>query len=130
MGHLAEAHFGHLPVWVDGNVYFNGATVYKKEKNKLVDKNSKVTIELKEKDGDYYLKTNYDKALKDFSCGILSTECLGVAFEPEQKFENPDGTPITFDRDILGNHRSSEPIPGPLSTVSSKELLVWKHLVL
>ena len=130
MGHLAEAHFGHLPVWVDGNAYFNGATVYKKEKNKLVDKKTKVAVELKEKNGDYYIKTNYDKLLKDFACGVLSTESLGVAFEPEQKYENPDGTPITFDRDILGNHRSSETIPGPLSTVSSKELLVWKHLVL
>ncbi|MBE5836704.1 right-handed parallel beta-helix repeat-containing protein [Butyrivibrio sp.] len=129
MGHLAEAHFGHLPVWVDGNAYFNGATVYKKEKNKLVDKKTKVAVELKEKDGNYFLKTNYDKLLKDFNCGILSTECLGVAFEPEQKFENPDGTPITFDRDILGNHRSSTTIPGPLSTTSSKELLVWKPLL-
>ena len=109
---------------------FNGSTVYKKEKNKLVDKKSKIVVELKEKDGDYYLKTNYDKAVKDFKCGILSTECLGEAFEPEQKFENPDGTPITFNRDLLGNHRTSDTVPGPLTEISSKEILVWKKLVI
>ena len=130
MGGLAEAHFGHLPVWIEGNAYFGGATVSKheKKKNHLEDKKTKVTVEIKEKDGDWYLKTNYEKALAGILDGIITTDTLGKAFEPEQRFENTDGTPITFDLDFFGNHRSSSTIPGPLSSVGSKEFLVFKKL--
>ena len=44
---------------------------------------------------------------------MISTDTLGVAFEPQQKYENPDGSPITFDCDYLGNHRGADVIPGP-----------------
>ncbi|MBE5858752.1 MAG: hypothetical protein E7301_01320 [Butyrivibrio sp.] len=126
MGKLAEAHFGHLPVWVDGNAYFDGATVYHKEKNKLVDKKSKISVTVKEKKGGWYVKTNYFDCLKDFSCDILTTETLGKAFEPEQYFENPDGTPICFDSDYFGGHRDPGAIPGPFATgKGDKEILVF-----
>ena len=47
--------------------------------------------------------------------GVISTETLGEAFEPEQKYENPDGTPIIFDRDYFGGHRGAGPLPGPFA---------------
>ena len=123
MGGLAEAHFGHLPVWVDGNAYFNGANVYKKEKNKLVDKTSKVKAEITEKNGKYTFKTNVYDHLKDFCVPVLCTDMLGVAFEPEQRFENPDGTDITFNSDINGSHRGLSTIPGPLAEGTSSSVL-------
>ena len=73
MGGLAKAHFGHLPVWIDGNAYFDGATVYKKEKNKLVDKKSKVSVTVSEKKGSWYVKTDLFDKLGDFTCNISST---------------------------------------------------------
>ena len=115
MGGLAEAHFGHLPVWVDGNAYFGGATVCKHEQHKLSDKRSKITVELAEKDGHWYLKTNVYSHLKDFRTGIHCSETLGKAFEPEQRFENPDGTDIIFNEDYFGGHRGAETIPGPFT---------------
>lgn len=126
MGGLAEAHFGHLPVWIDGNAYFNGATVYHKEKHNLVDKKSKVTIELEEKSGKWYLKTNLADKLKGFEDGIISTTTLGTAFEPEQRFESPDGSDIIFDKDFLDDHREASAIPGPLASLEEKEILIWK----
>ena len=127
MGGLAEAHFGHLPVWVEGNAYFNGATVCKHEQHKLSDKRSKVSAELVEKDGNYTLKTNVIAKLKDFRDGIICTETLGKAFEPEQRFENPDGTDIVFDRDYFGNHRGTETIPGPFASPQDAEKVLFSH---
>ncbi len=127
MGGLAEAHFGHLPVWIDGNAYFGGATVYKNEKNKLVDKKSKVTLKLTEKKDGWYLKSSLFDLLAGFEDGIITTETLGKAFEPEQRFENPDGTDITFDRDFFGAHRSSAAAPGPFAEVTGKDICVWKN---
>ncbi len=125
MGALANVHFGHLPVWVDGNAYFNGASVCKHEKHKLSDKRSKVTIALEEKDGKYCLKTNVYSKLKDFADGIICTETLGKAFEPEQRFENPDGSDIVFDRDYFGNHRGTKTIPGPFASAEDAEKILY-----
>ena len=115
MGKLATAHFGHLPVWVKGNAYFNGAAVGKHETDGLENKKNKVKVELVKKDGKYTLKTNLYTYLKGFEDGIITSDILGCAFEPEQRFENPDGTAITFDSDFLGNHRGLSTIPGPFA---------------
>jgi hypothetical protein len=108
-----QSHFSHLPVWIDGNAYFEGATPWKNEKNAFVDNSGKVKVDVVEKDGDWFLDTNIYDVLGSFGVDMISTETLGEAFEPEQKFENPDGTPITFDYDYSGNHRGADIIPGP-----------------
>ena len=125
MGALAKAHFGHLPVWVKGNAYFNGASVCKHEKDKLVDKEHKVTIQLTEKDGKYTLKTNLYSFLKDFRCGIITSDILGCAFEPEQRFESPDGSEIIFDRDYNGDHRGVSALPGPFADEKSARKVLF-----
>ncbi len=112
-----EPHFGHLPVWIDGNAYFEGARAYKKEKNAFVDNSGSVFVDVVEKeDGSWYLDTNIYDILHDFNVDMISTDTLGCAFEPQQKFENPDGSPIVFDSDYLGNHRGTDIIPGPFAT--------------
>ena len=123
MHQLAQYHFGHLPVWVDGNAYFNDATVCKHEKH-LIKPEAKVSVVLKEKDGHKVLSTDLFGQLADFRDGILTSDTLGKAFEPEERFENPDGTSITFDRDYFGNHRGIDTIPGPFAAFSGEEI-VW-----
>jgi hypothetical protein len=71
-----------------------------------------------EKDGQYYLSTNVYDFIKDFSDRMIHTEILGKAFEPEEYFENADGTPIRFDEDYFGNHRGIHVIPGPFASSS------------
>ena len=112
---LQEYHFAHLPVWVDGNVYLGGAKACKHERHNLVDTESPVKVELKERDGKYSLETNLYDLLDGFRSGIITSDILGYAFEPEQRFENPDGTAITFDTDYLGDHRGVAPLPGPFA---------------
>ena len=75
-----------------------------------------VKVELVEKDGTYYLDTNVYELLKDFTGRMIHTDILGQAFEPEQKFENPDGTAIQFDSDYFGGHRGVQVVPGPFAS--------------
>ena len=124
MGALATYHFGHLPVWIGGNAYFNGATVSKHEKNGLVDAEAKAFVEVEESDGKWTLRTNLYDQLGSFRDAIVTTEALGRAFQPEQRFENPDGTPIAFDRDILGSHRGLDALPGPFAQ-GAPEIMLW-----
>ena len=118
MKKLDPVHFSHLPVWAEGNVYLGGAQAWKKETNCLVasEEPNSVKVELVEKDGEYHLDTNVYDLLNGFTGRMINTEVLGKAFEPEQPYENPDGTPITFDTDYFGNHRSLNAVPGPFAT--------------
>lgn len=114
-------YYSHLPVYTGGNVYFNGAQPWEKETNYVEDKEHKITVSLVEKDGNCYLETNLDQYLPKFATPFISTEVLGEAFEPEQKYENPDGTPILFDRDYRGEKRGVNPAAGPIENVED-----WK----
>ena len=108
-------YYGHLPVSTGGNVYFNGALPCDSEENYRIDTEHQITLSIKEQDGKFYLRTNLYNYLPGFEASMIHTETLGVAFEPEQKFENPDGSPIVFDRDYFGMKRDIVPIPGPFA---------------
>ncbi len=124
MRHLAQFHFGHLPVWVEGNAYFNGATICKHEKHHLIGE-EKAHAAVTEKDGKWLLDTNVYEFLKDFRDGIITSDLLGKAFEPEQRFENPDGTEIIFDRDYFGDHRGTDALPGPFACAEQISRTLW-----
>ena len=48
-------------------------------------------------------------------CKLMKTEDIPPAFEPEQNYENPDGSSIIFDTDFLGKQRGKSPIAGPFA---------------
>lgn len=126
MSALEPVHFGHLPVWTEGNAYLGGAKACKNEVNGLISSED-VKVELLEKDGNYYLDTNIYDCLKAFRGRMINTDVLGMAFEPEQRFENPDGTGIQFDKDYFGGHRGVDVIPGPFANAEdAKKPLVNK----
>lgn len=112
---LAPAHFGHLPVWSEGNAYFAGAKPWKHEVGGLVNDEDSVFVELEEKDGKQILKTNLYELLGSFRGGLVHSDRLGKAFEPEQRFEAPDGSAIFFDSDFFGTHRGADIVPGPFA---------------
>ena len=125
MGKLEPAHFSHLPVWADGNVYLAGAKAWKKEKHNLVKDDADVQIELLEEDGQYRLSTNLYDYLDGFTTGIINSDVLGKAFEPEQRFEERDGSDIVFQSDYLGNHRGVSTVPGPFADVKELDEVIW-----
>ena len=115
MKKLEPAHFQHLPVWSEGNAYFNGARAWEKETGAIADDEHEVFVELSIQDGKPVLSTNLYRYLDGTSARMINTDVLGEAFEPEERFENPDGTPIVFDRDYFGDHRGTDVLPGPFA---------------
>lgn len=119
-------YYSHLPVYAGGNVYFNGAEPFDKETGYTADREHEVSVRLAEKDGACVLETNLYEYLPAGSGVFISTEVLGEAFEPEQKFENPDGSQIIFDRDYFGEKRSVHAAAGPFAdgrNLSGKALI-------
>ena len=115
-----DKYYSELPVWAGGNVYLNGARPMSKEKepDAIVIEGEKVELVVEEAGGDFKLKTNLYKVMSSAAgempkCKLMHTDDMKMAFEPEEKFENPDGTPITFDTDFYGQKRGDSSLPGP-----------------
>lgn len=110
----SDRYYNPLPVWAEGNVYFNGARPMSRE-NAFVDNSHKVTVSLEQDGESYFLKTNLYEYMPQIRNQVITTGLLGMAFEPEQKFENPDGTPIVMDRDYFGKEWGENPGAGPFA---------------
>ena len=125
MKKLEPVHFGHLPVWIEGNIYLNGAEACKNEVNGLVILDKEAKVDLVEKEGSYYLDTNVYDLVGEFKDRMIHSDILGKAFEPEQRFENPDGTAIQFDKDYFGGHRGMDVIPGPFAQAEDAKKVLF-----
>ncbi len=109
-----DLYYRHLPVYASGNLYFNGAKPWDQENDAYVDEKNTVQLKLNT-DGGIKLETNLFELLPDQKVAQITTATLGMAFEPEQLFENPDGTAIVFDRDFFGEKREMACIAGPFA---------------
>lgn len=110
----SDRYYMPLPVWTGGNRFFNGALPCDKEKDFTVDTEHEIFLEVVKKDGKWKLNTNLGEYLPEGEEMLITSETLGMAFEPEQGFENPDGTEIIFDEDFFGNKRDKI-TAGPIS---------------
>ena len=108
-----DRYYMPLPVWTGGNVFFNGAQPADIEDDFTVDTQHHITLELKEEDGKYTLVTNLMDYLPEAK--LICTDTLGIAFEPEQRYEGPNGEDIVFDTDFYGNRRSGKVVAGPFA---------------
>lgn len=110
-----DRYYDHLPVYYGKNIYFNGARPCSKETDAVVNTSDQIWLNLQKKEEKYVFNSNLYEFLKEADTNIISTDTLGEAFEPEQRFENPDGSPITFDEDFFGKIRDSYPTYGPFA---------------
>ena len=97
------------------------------EKNQLV-LTDNPNIQIEETEAGVKLSMMLDESIASMNTQVVSTELLGKALIPNQRFENPNGTEITIDSDYFGKQRNLEnPFPGPFR-FESKELIrlkVW-----
>lgn len=110
----SDRYYDHLPVWTGGNIYCNGAKPRKGEVDAVCIREP-VELRLLEQNGSWKLQTNLFSHLSASVCMLITSQTLGCAFEPEQPFEKPDGTPITFDTDYHGEQRTGKTLPGPFA---------------
>ena len=123
----SDRYYMHLPVWTGGNVFFNGARPSSKEQDFIEDKEHTVSISVEERADGWYLRSNLYEVLLWKTDKMISTDVLGVAFEPEEKYEAPDGTPIVFDKDYFGNSRGADSYAGPFASRETAGTRLSRH---
>ena len=113
-----------LPVFFEGNAYGGVTKAYRTEQSAPRIDGAAAAIE--ERDGVWYLSV-------DLPCDLpavepVTTPRLGLTFFGVQPYENPDGTPVDFTRDLCGEHRTSTVVAGPLvSLQKGKQVVeVWR----
>jgi len=103
-----------LPMFMDGNVYLNGAEPSKHEPDALVLPGMDPGIRLLEKADGLYLHVNHDKAWLQRERRPATTQMLGKAKTPNLSYLNYNGQALMIDTDYFGNKRNiKNPYPGP-----------------
>ncbi|MCR5100426.1 MAG: right-handed parallel beta-helix repeat-containing protein [Butyrivibrio sp.] len=119
-----DIYYDHLPVFMSGNAYFNGAQKWEKEINSFSNTSDTIGISLVITEEAVTLKSNLYEYLQDDICRLVDTGILGEAFESEQRFEDNEGRDILFNKDFFDNPRAQSPVCGPFEDKSG-EIILW-----
>ena len=86
-------------------------------------------IDITEENGDTVFTLNVPAEVADKKITPVTTERLGTPRIVEQAFEDPNGDPIDFTIDILGNKRDGNIVAGPFARLCAGEnkFVVWKN---
>jgi hypothetical protein len=116
-----------LPLQTGGNLYYHGSKPHAKE-TQPTEAEANPRIKLLEEGGRFYLQVTCGPELKQAGTGRVTTALLGKTAIPQLPYENPDGSPLTVDRDYFGQPRAqAKPTPGPFENPGAGELRlkVW-----
>lgn len=108
-------YYGHLPVKAGGNVYLNGAQTADCDIGSVT-----VPVPVAFAVTENGLTTNLYDFLPAVDTKCVCSDVLGSAFEPEQRYEAPDGSPLTLDTDMCGQKHVPSPLPGPFAAPISE----------
>lgn len=117
-----------LPVWVNGNIYYDGSLHYEKELDYVENPEFNPDLKFIEEKDQAYLLFTLDDSYFSLKNQLITTESLGKSKMTKQAFENPDGTPLKIDTDYFGNKRSEfYPSAGPFENPAQGllKIKVW-----
>jgi hypothetical protein len=97
-----------LPVWIEGNLYYNMAAHCDKEVKFVESPSYDPEVTLQEEGDHGYLQFTFDDAYYNFKGEIVNTKLLGKTIVSKVIFDNPDGTSLRIDKDYFGNFRSDD----------------------
>ena len=115
------------PMYVRGNVYLRGidgtpAASFSRERDKFVAPQGMASgpaqVRVSEdSDGSVWLEGDLEKGMFEISTTLVNTQSLGTPRIVIEPYENPDGSPLVIDRDLLGRARGERPVAGPLEAL-------------
>jgi hypothetical protein len=121
---ISEMSKVKLPVVAENNIYLNGAIPHQSGENEFDFKNAETEIRIEEKEDGFYLVLNTKGDFSFMNSKVINSFDFGEAMVPGVPFENPDGTPVLFDRDYFNATRAEVNSAGPFSNLSMKNNVV------
>jgi hypothetical protein len=123
---LAKYDNTGYPNFIDGNAYYNRAVQSGKENHFVAKPDFDPKFKLEEKGKEVYISFAV-QGLSGLQTETVTTERLGKAKLPKAAYEQPDGTPIIFDKDYFNIKRDEHPVPGPFEQLKDGDniIKVW-----
>jgi len=114
-----------LPVFIKDNLYYFGAKPSVKDINALTDDGFNPRLNLEENAESVVLHFAVNQLYYTQEVKIINTGFLGRTRIPKARFDNPDGTPLTIERDYSGNKRTEQNnLPGPFVNIKGDNITV------
>jgi hypothetical protein len=105
-----------FPVWMDGNVFLNGARPSKYESDPFV--GAKIQVAVIEKSDGIYLSLDQLEVLERVRpSSLVTSELLGKARIAQQKYTDANGDPSRMSTDYFGRRRDRESLGWSLRVV-------------
>ena len=114
------------PAYMAHNYYGDGAEAFEFEQDSVMTETASGVQIIEEEDG-LYLEITLDERFETLATDTITTEYLGVPRITEEVYENPDGTPICIDTDLLGKARGERPTAGPIEGLCAgkQRIKIW-----
>lgn len=129
-GNTDEAKYYKIPqpMFIGANAYAGLAKPFRAEDDAQMI-GGKVCAEVSEQGGVFTLEMTLGESVVLSAHAPITTSRLGMPRITEEAYENPDGTPIDFTRDISGEMRAPQVIAGPFASLACGEskVVIWSN---
>ncbi len=105
------------PAYIHRNLYLNGAKAFVHEADAQLLPSFDPEVSVSQEAEQVLLTIKLPADLSYEGNVLMDTSTLGSPRVTEECFEHTDGSPILFDRDLLGMQRSASPAFGPLEHI-------------
>ncbi|MEE0691817.1 MAG: right-handed parallel beta-helix repeat-containing protein [Lachnospiraceae bacterium] len=95
-----------IPMHCGSNLYFGDAVPFRKEIDSMTVPSLCPQVVLDDTNGDISINVDFEDYPSTIIPIPITTDFLGIAFEPELPYENPDGTPFCIETDFFGQSRN------------------------
>lgn len=114
------------PVYINQNAYLNGALPFDREEENIVS-DFNPELKISEEGNDVYLEITLPDEFETIKGGVHSTQTLERVRLTDVEFENPDGSEVVINKDLLGQVKEGKSVLGPLSNLKSgkNKIKVW-----
>ena len=106
------------PLYTAHNYYADGVPSYERD-HTSVKTEAPSHAKIVEENGNLYLEMDIDASFASLCAEIVDTKRLGMTRITEALYENPDGSAITIDFDLLGAPRGMHPTVGPIENIGT-----------
>lgn len=115
------------PVYINRNLYLNGAEAFDREAENIVQEGFNPEISIIEEGDAVYLSCVLPEDFESLTGEVHTTDTLQRVRLADAEFENPDGSKMVLDTDFLGVKRLEQSVLGPLSTLRKGKnyIKVW-----
>lgn len=115
------------PAYINNNAYFAGAKPFERENDNLVDKNFQPNLSIIEEGDNVYLSCELPESFDCILGDVQSTATLPRVRIVDAEFENPDGSEVILNTDLLDELKEEKSSLGPILSLKNGKnyIKIW-----